>query len=265
MRNDRPAVAARRIRTGGGAETAPSPGPDRATWSSPGLALIAFGPMLLTGFLLHPNIASFELVTEAEAWAAEFRGSFAFHFAHLIVLLTAPLAAVVGVRSMRFTHGRGAWLVFIGGVLAVFGAFTLAVDKGSLTLVLTAFDTLPDAEFEQIYPALQVLLDRGGWLWIVYFLACLPLGFALQAIGLAKAGVVGRGQAALMALGMATLFVGDVEIVTSVGAVLMCFGYVPLGIRELRGELDAARAGAGSSLSAPDPEAAAPAYPICGG
>jgi len=211
----------------------------RITRAGSGLALVLFPPMLLAGFLLHPNIMSLELITEAEAWAAEFRGSFWFHFGHLIVLLVAPLAIVVGVRCMRFTHGDGAWLVFVGGVLGVFGAFILAVDKGSLTLVLTAFDTLPDAEFEQSYPALQVLLDRGGWLWIVNLLALLPLGFAIQAIGLAKAGVIGKGQAALMALGMATLFAGDIEIVTSVGALLMCFGYIPLGIRELRGELDA--------------------------
>ena len=211
----------------------------RITRMGSGLALIAFPPMLLAGFLMHPNIMSLELITEAEAWAAEFRGSFAFHFGHLIVLLTAPLAIVVGVRCMRFTQGEGAWLVFVGGVLAVLGAFVLAVDKGSLTLVLTAFDTLPDADFEQTYPALQVLLDRAGWLWLVYFLALLPLGFAVQAIGLAKAGVVGKGQATLMALGMATLLAGDIEIVTSAGALLMCFGYIPLGIRELRGELDA--------------------------
>jgi hypothetical protein len=202
-----------------------------------GLALIAFPPMLLVGFLLHPNIMSLELVTDAEAWGEEFRGSLAFHLGHLVVLFTAPLAIIVGVRCMRFTQGRGAWLVFIGGVLAVFGAFILAVDKGALTLVLTAFDTLQDPEFAATYPALQVLLDRGGWLWIVAFLACLPLGFAIQAIGLARAGVVSRSQAALMVVGMSTLFAGDIEIITSFGALLMCFGYIPMGLRELRGEL----------------------------
>ena len=132
------------------------------------------------------------------------------------------------------------WLIFVGGVLGVFGAFILAVDKGALTLVLTAFDTLPDAAFEQTYPALQVLLERGGWLWIVYLLALLPIGFILQAIGLAKAGVIGRGQAALIVVGMATLFVGDIEIISAFGALLMCLGYMPMGVKELRGTLGAA-------------------------
>jgi hypothetical protein len=141
---------------------------------------------------------------------------------------------------MRFATGSGAWMIFVGGVMGVFGAFILAVDKGALTLVLTAFDTLPDAEFTQTYPALQVMLERGGWLWIVYLLALLPLGFIVQAIGLAKAGVIPRWQAALIAVGMATLFVGDIEIITAAGAVLMCLGYMPMGLRELRGQLDSA-------------------------
>jgi hypothetical protein len=204
-----------------------------------GLALIAFPPLLLIGFLLHPNILSLELVTEAEVWAAEFRGNFLFHLGHLLVLMVAPLAIVVGVRCMRFATGNGAWLIFVGGVLGVFGAFILGVDKGALTLVLTAFDALPDPAFEQSYPALQVLLDREGWLWIVQALALLPLGFILQAIGLAKAGVIARWRAAVIAVGMATLFAGDIEVITSVGAVLMCIGYIPMGFEELRGELGA--------------------------
>lgn len=213
---------------------------EQVTRFGTGLALLVFPPMLLIGFLLHPDITSLELVTEAEAWAREFRGNFLFHFGHVLVMFVAPLAIVVGVRCMRFATGNGAWMIFIGGALGVFGAFILAVDKGALTLVLTAFDTLPDGTFEQTYPALQVMLERGGWLWIVYLLALLPVGFIVQAIGLAKAGVIGKGQASLIVIGMSTLFVGDIEIVTAVGAVLMCFGYMPMGVRELRGELGVA-------------------------
>jgi hypothetical protein len=195
--------------------------------------------MLLVGFLLHPDITSLEMVTEAEEWAAEFRGNFLFHFGHVLVMFVAPLAIIVGTRCMRFATGEGARMIFWGGVMGVFGAFILAVDKGALTLVLTAFDALPDAAFEASYPVLQVMLDRGGWLWIVYLLALLPVGFIVQALGLARAGVIGKGQAGLIVAGMATLFVGDIEIITAVGAVLMCFGYMPMGLRELRGQLRA--------------------------
>lgn len=203
-----------------------------------GLSFIVFPLMLLGGFLLHPNLMSFEMVTDAEVWAGEFRGNFLFHLGHLLVLLTVPPTIVVGVRCMRFTTGPGAWLVFIGGVMGIFGAFVLAVDKGALTLVLTAFDTLPNAEFNQTYPALQVLLDRGGWLWLVQFLALLPLGFAVQAIGLAQANVIQKQQAAIIVIGLLLLLAGDIEVITSVGAALMCVGYIPMGVRELRGRLD---------------------------
>lgn len=208
-----------------------------------GLSFIVFPLMLLCGFLLHPNFLSFELVTDAEAWAGEFRRNFWFHLGHLLVLSTVPFIVVVGTRCMQFATGRGAWPIFIGGVAGVFGAFILAVDKGALTLVLTAFDTLPDAEFEAISPALQVLLDRGGWLWLVQLLVFLPLGFALQAVGLWRARVIGKQHAAILVIGLSLLLAGDIEVITSVGTVMMCIGYVPLGIRELRGRLrsDSAR------------------------
>ena len=202
-----------------------------------GLSFILFPLMLLCGFLLHPNLLSFELVTDAEVWATEFRGNFPFHLGHLIVLFTVPLVIVVGVRCMRFATARGAWMVFIGGVAGIFGAFILAVDKGALTLVLSAFDTLPDAEFDGIYAALQVLLDRGGWLWVVQLLIFLPLGFSLQAVGLAWAGVISKSRAAIIVIGLLLLLAGDIEVITSVGAVFMCIGYIPMGLRELRGRL----------------------------
>jgi hypothetical protein len=194
--------------------------------------------MLLAGFLLHPNFFSLELVTDAETWASEFRGNLFFHLGHLIVLFTVPLIIVVGVRCMRVTSGPGAWPIFIGGIAGVFGAFILAVDKGSLTLALTAFDTLSDTEFDAIYPALQVLLDRGGWLWLVQLLLFLPLGFAIQAVGLARAGLISKLQATVIVVGLLLLLAGDIEVITSVGAVFMCAGYIPMGIRELRGQLE---------------------------
>lgn len=202
-----------------------------------GLSFIAFPIMFLIGFLMHPNFLSFELVTDAKVWTTEFRDNFYFHFSHLIVLFTVPLIIVVGVRCMKFAAGPGAWLIFIGGVFGIFGAFILAVDKGALTLVLTAFDTLSDADFNNIYPALQVLLDRGGWLWLVNFLLFLPLGFSLQAAGLARAGIISKKQAVVITIGLLLILAGDIEVITSVGAFLWCIGYIPMGIRELQGQL----------------------------
>ena len=205
-----------------------------------GLALILMPLMLLSGFLMHPNLMSLELIRDADVWVREWRGNRIFHVGHLIVLLAVPVIITVAVRSMRYRSTRGDWPIFLGGVLGVFGAFVLAVDKGALTLVLTAFDTLSDAELVQIAPALQVLLDREGWLWLVQFLILLPLGFALQAVGLARARVISKARAWVIVVGLLLLLAGDIEIVTAAGAALMCVGYIPMGIRELRGELNSA-------------------------
>ena len=113
----------------------------------------------------------------------------------------------------------------------------LAFDKDALTLGLTAFDALPDEAFVRIEPALQALLDRAGWLWFVGLLPLLPLNFALLAVGLARAGVIGRVQTALIVAGLLLLINPDIEIISTAGALLMCAGFIPLGVRELRGEI----------------------------
>lgn len=200
-----------------------------------GVSIIVFPVMLLLGFVLHPNLLSFGMITEATEWAAEWRGVFLFHFGHLLVLFAVPLIIVACVRFMGLL--RGSWLGLIGGVLGVFGAFMLAVDKGSLTLVLTAFQELPESEFLGIYPALQSLLDKAGWLWITWLFALLLVGFVILLIGLIRERIIPRWQGVFAIIGLLVLANPDIEIISSVGAILICIGLIPVGIRELRGEL----------------------------
>jgi hypothetical protein len=202
-----------------------------------GISIIVFPLMLLAGFLLHPNLLSLERVTAASAQTAEFHHNFIFHFGHLLVLGAVLPVIVSLLKFMGMTRGKGEWYGFIGGVMAVFGAVILAIDKGALTLVLTAFDTLPEEQFALIGPALQVLLDRAGWLFIVWLLPFLPVGAAVQAIGLRKEGLISGLQAWLIIPGLLLLNNPDIEIISTAGAVLMCAGYIPLGIRVLRGEI----------------------------
>lgn len=202
-----------------------------------GLSIIIFPIMLLLGFLSHPNLFSFGIVTNATEWAEEWRGIFLFHFGHLLVLFAVPLIIVASVRFMALLQDRGAWLGFIGGVFGVFGAFMLAVDKGALTLVLTAFQTLPDEQFNNITPALQALLDKAGWLWIVWLFGLVIVGFILQTLGLTRAKIIPRWQGVLIIIGLLLLINPDIEIISSVGAILMCIGLIPIGIRELKGTL----------------------------
>lgn len=202
-----------------------------------GLSIIFFPVMLLLGFVSHPNILSFEIITDASRWAKEWRGNFLFHVGHLLVLFAVPLIIVSSIRFMTILKGSGEWFGFIGGVLGVFGAFMLAVDKGALTLVLTAFQEIPDDQFAGILPALQALLDKEGWLWIVWLFLLLPIGFILQTIGLMKENIIPKWQGISIVVGLLLLINPDIEIISSVGATLMCIGLIPIGIRELTGRL----------------------------
>jgi hypothetical protein len=203
-----------------------------------GLAIIIFPIMLLLGFVLHPHFFSLGMVASVTEWAAEWRGIFLFHFGHLLVLLAVPLIITASVRFITLLQGRGAWLGFVGGILGVFGAFMLAVDKGALTLILTSFQTLPDEQFNSITPALQSLLDRAGWLWITWFYALLIPGFILQAIGLMREKIIVKWQGVLIIVGLLLLANPDIEIISSAGAILMCIGFIPIGIQELKGTLE---------------------------
>jgi len=193
--------------------------------------------MLLLGFILHPNIFSFDIITNATEWAEEWHGNFLFHFGHLLVLFAVPLIIVTSIYFMSLLKRNGIWYGFIGGVLGVFGAFMLAVDKGALTLVLTAFQTLSDEQFINILPALQSLLDKAGWLWITWMFLFLPIGFILQTIGLIKEKIIPKWQGMCIIIGLLLLINPDIEIISTVGAALMCIGFIPMGIRELKGTL----------------------------
>ena len=115
--------------------------------------------------------------------------------------------------------------------LAVFGAFMLAVDKGALTFVLTAFRNLPNAEFAASKPAIEAIFMRGGWLWITWLFVVLPLGVILQMVGLMIEGTIPRWQGAVTIVGLLLLLNPDIEIISTVGALLMCAGLIPLGVR----------------------------------
>ena len=198
-----------------------------------GLSIIIFPIMLLFGFVTHPNIFSFEIVTEATAWADEWRGVFMFHFGHLLVLFAVPLIIVTSIYFMSLLKGKGESYGFSGAVLGVFGAFMLAVDKGSLTLVLSAFQTISDDKFNGILPALQSLLDRDGWLWITWMFLALPIGFIIQTIGLLKENIIPKWQGVSIIVGLLLLINPDIEIISTFGAVLMCAGFIPIGLRAL--------------------------------
>lgn len=202
-----------------------------------GVCIIVFPIMLLIGFVTHPNILSFARVIDYAAWTSEWRTSEMFHIGHLLVMFAVPFIIVACARFMSILKDAGAWYGFIGAILGVFGAFMLAVDKGALTFVLTAFRELPHAEFEASAPAIEAIFTRGGWLWITWGFAALPLGVVVQVVGMLKEQIIPRWQGLCIIAGLLLLINPDIEIISSAGAFLMCIGFIPIGWRDIKGAL----------------------------
>lgn len=150
------------------------------------ISLIAFPVMLLAGFLMHPNLLRFEPLENVEQLVGRFHNQPVYHLGHFIVMFSVPLIMIAMISIMNVLQGNGRKLGFWGGIIALFGAFILAVDKGALCLVLSAFDTLPEAEFQEFVPFLSVLVNKAGLLWVVWLLPLLPVGASIQAVGLLK-------------------------------------------------------------------------------
>jgi hypothetical protein len=202
-----------------------------------GISVIAFPLMLLTGFLMHPNLLKLEALQSVEQLVGRFHNQPIFHIGHLIVMFAVPVIMIALISFMNVLQGNGKKLGFWGGIIGLFGAFILAVDKGALCLVLSAFDTLPEAQFQEFVPFLNVIVNKEGLLWVVWLLPLLPLGAAIQVLGLLKEKFISKWQAVCIITGLLLLNNPDIELISATGAFLMCAGYIPWGVRILQGRM----------------------------
>ena len=198
------------------------------------ISIIIFPLMLFTGFVTHPNLAAMESLQTVEQLVGRFHNNIMYHIGHLIVTFSVPVIIVYFIGVMNLLQGKGKVLGFWGGVIGVFGAFILAVDKGALCLTMSAFDTLPEEQFITSAPLLQVLVSKSGLLCIVWLLFTLVAGGIIQVIGLMKEKIIQKWQGVFIITGLLLLLNPDIELFSSVGSALMCIAYIPWGIKELR-------------------------------
>lgn len=198
------------------------------------ISLIAFPLMLLAGFLMHTNLLKFEALQTIEQLVNRFHHQPMYHIGHLIVMFAVPVIMIYLISSMNVLQGAGKPLGFWGGIIGLFGAFILAVDKGALCLVLSAFDTLPEKQFQEFVPFLSVIVNKEGLLWLVWLLPLLPIGAAIQAMGLMKEKYIAKWQGVCIIIGLLLLNNPDIEFISATGALLMCTGYIPWGIKMLK-------------------------------
>ena len=169
------------------------------------LSIIAYPLMLFIGFVTHPNILAMEPLFTVEQLVGRFHNNSMYHIGHLIVTFAVPVIITYFVGTMNLLKGKGEKYGFWGGIIGVFGAFILAVDKGALCLVLSAFDTLSEEDFIQLTPYLRVIVDKEGLLFIVWLIFALMAGGILQAIGLMKEKVIAKWQGVFIIIGLLLL------------------------------------------------------------
>lgn len=59
----------------------------------------------------------------------------------------------------------------------------------------------------------------------------LPIGFIVLAVGMILQSAVPKWQGICMIAGLLLLLNPDIEIISSAGALLMCLGFIPMGVR----------------------------------
>jgi len=198
------------------------------------LSIIVYPLMLFIGFVTHPNLLAMEALQTVEQLVGRFHNNPMYHIGHLIVTFAVPVMIVYFIGCMNLLQGKGKKYGFWGGIIGVFGAFILAVDKGALCLTMSAFDTLPEEHFANFTPYLQVIVSKEGLLFIVWLLFALVIGGIVQTIGLMKEKVIQKWQGILIIVGLLLLLNPDIELISSIGSALMCIAYIPWGIKEFK-------------------------------
>jgi hypothetical protein len=197
-----------------------------------GLAFVVFPMVFVLAFAGHPGLLSPHFLTPEEI-ILRARGDALLQFGHVLVTLNAGLLIVVSIHFMKLLdRTSSAWAGFVGAILAVLGAIILAADKGALCLTMSALDNVTDEEFIQMMPGLLVIFAKEGWLVLLWGIMLLPIGFAIQALGLLRSKSIPRWQSALLLIGVLFVATPDgVEIVNLIASVLLAIAFVPYGIR----------------------------------
>jgi hypothetical protein len=120
--------------------------------------------------------------------------------------------------------------------MAVLGACLLAADKGAMCLTMSALDTVDDTTFTAMLPGLMAIFEKQGWAVLIWGMALLPLGVAVQAIGLLRSGTWPKWQAGALLAGSLLIATPDgMEIINLIAALALFVALAPQAARLIRG------------------------------
>lgn len=197
-----------------------------------GAAFILFPLIFVFAFSVHPRLLRPRLLKPEELIRRARRNKL-LQLAHSLVLLSTALLIVMALHFMKIlSQGSSAWAGLIGAVLAILGAILLATDKGALCLTMSALDTVPEEKFSAMMPGLLAMFSKKGWMILLWGLLLLPVGFALQTVGLLQVGALPPWQSTLFLIGVLLVGIPDgLEIINLSASTLMAIALIPYGIQ----------------------------------
>lgn len=197
-----------------------------------GLTFILFPLIFVFAFSVHPGLTDPHMLNPQELITRAHQNS-VLQFGHVLVTLATALLVVVALYLKKLLDCTEAgWAGILGAALAILGCIFLAADKGALCLTMSALDTLPESQFQQMMPGLLAMFSKEGWLVLLWGIMCLPIGFAIQAVALLKTGMLPRWQSALFLVGVLLVATPDgLEMVNLTASILMAIAFIPLGVQ----------------------------------
>ncbi len=197
-----------------------------------GVAFILFPLIFVFAFSMHPGLLKPRLLKPAEI-IRRARGNKMLQFGHALVLLCTALLIVPAAHFLSILNqGSAGWFGLIGAALAVLGAIILAADKGALCLTMSALDTLPEEKFSAMMPGLLAMFSKKGWMILLWGIVLLPLGFAIQTLGLMQIGALTPWQNILFLIGVLLVGTPDgVEVVNLSASIMMAIAMIPYGLQ----------------------------------
>ena len=199
-----------------------------------GLSFILVPLLLIAGFASHPNLVSLEVMNTGEAFAAEFHNNTLWFVMHIVIMFSALPFMGIMIGFNKLIGKQLPWIGLLVVFLGFFGSFMLGVDKGALALVPSAFDTLPEAQFQQLMPGLEAMINYGGFLWLAWLYLFIPVAMFIAALGLIKTKIIPRWQGTSLLVGSAMFFNPDIDLISLAASVLIAFALIPIGFSFLR-------------------------------
>jgi hypothetical protein len=201
-----------------------------------GLSFIIFPIVFVFAFSVHPGLLHPHFLSPSELILRAHGASGLLHFGHALVTLNTALLVVVALHFMKhLNHTAAAWTGYLGGALAVLGSLALAADKGALCLTMSALTELSDTEFMNMMPGLLAIFSQQGWMFLIWGIVFLPIGFGIQAIALLESKSLPTWQSLLFLIGVLLIGTPDgVEIINLTASILLTIAFVPYGINLIR-------------------------------